>query len=123
MFTAQIDAWWPPSHRRGGASTTFALEAREGGRFYQRLADGVEVELGEVLRWEPPGRLTYTWHPGSDVGPTQVDVRFVADDDATRVEVVHSIADSGLGDAWPSRAKIFDASWDTVLAAFAAHVA
>jgi len=122
VFTEQIDAWWPPSHRKGGASTTFVLEPREGGRFFQRTAEGDELALGEVVRFEPPEHLVYTWHPGSDVGPTTVEIRFTAEPEGTRVDVVHSEGDSGLAERWTDRAAIFERSWPVVLDAFAAHL-
>ena len=119
VFTERIDLWWPPSHRKDPASVLF-LEAGEGGRFGERLPGGDERILGQVLVWEPPERLVYSWWPGAIDAPTRVEVRFGAEAEATRVEVRHTIGESGLGDGWPSRAAIFTRAWDQVLSAFAA---
>ncbi|MGF1467353.1 MAG: SRPBCC domain-containing protein [Sandaracinaceae bacterium] len=113
VFTAQLDRWWPPDHRRLPGSR-LELEGRVGGRFVERAGDR-EVEHGRVLRWEPPTRLTYSWFPGGGTGPTEVDVRFVGEGDHTRVEVVHAEARSGLSDAWPERVAVFARNWAAVL--------
>jgi uncharacterized protein YndB with AHSA1/START domain len=120
-FTQGVDAWWPGSHRRPGA--TMVLEPGVGGRFLQRLSDGGEVVLGEVVAWEPPDRLAYTWLPGADEMPTHVEVRFEADGAGTRVRVIHSEGESGLGDAWRERAQRFVAAWGEVLPAWTAYMA
>jgi len=118
VFSRRIDAWWPTGHRRFDGST-LRLEPRAGGRFVERSPSGEEAELGAVVRWEPPGRLTYTWFPGAISGPTLVDVRFVEDGDATRVEVTHHEGEAGLGEHWASRAAMFERGWGAVLPAFA----
>ena len=53
------------------------MESGAGGRFYARKADGSERPMGEVLAWEPPSRLTYSWFPGtSEALPTEIDIFF-----------------------------------------------
>lgn len=117
VFTARLDLWWPPGHRRFGTSQLF-LEARVGGRFFERSATGEEARLGEVIRCEPPHRITYTWYPGAISGPTEVDVRFTDEGAHTVVEVTHSEGQSQLGDAWPQRVTLFGRAWGHVLPAF-----
>jgi uncharacterized protein YndB with AHSA1/START domain len=117
VFTARIDLWWPASHRRFPRSVMM-LDPAVGGRFAERSPAGEEVLLGEVIRCEPPRAISYTWYPGAIAEPTVVDVRFTDEGDHTIVEVTHSEAQSGLGDAWPQRAKRFLGNWDEVLAAF-----
>ena len=75
-----------------------------------------------MIAFERPHRLVLRWYPGAIDRPTQVEVRFEADGDHTLVAVTHSAGDSGLGDEWPGRARLFERGWDTVLPAFAAHL-
>lgn len=119
-FTEHVDAWWPPGHRKFEAST-LQFEAWVGGRFFETAGSGDHALLGEVLRWEPPRRLTYSWWPGAGAGPTEVDVQFVSEGDSTLIEVTHSEADSGIGADWPKRVQRFLRGWDSVLASFAEH--
>jgi hypothetical protein len=43
-----------------------------------------------VLAWEPPRRLAYLWHLGTDRGrATEVDISFTGDAGATTVTIVH----------------------------------
>jgi uncharacterized protein YndB with AHSA1/START domain len=74
------------SHEQRGA----VLEGRVGGRIFERTASGIEFDWGEVVAWEPPHRLTYLWHLRRDRSDaTEVEIRFVAADQATRVEIEH----------------------------------
>ena len=120
VFVTEVDLWWPPSHRQLTASK-LGFEPKPGGLFYEKNAER-RVELGRVLRWEPPSRLTYTWWPGADDAPTEVDVRFVELGASTRVEVVHAEGESGLDADWPRRAKGFARAWGEVLPAFESAV-
>jgi uncharacterized protein YndB with AHSA1/START domain len=113
-FTGKLDLWWPPSHRRF-SNSRLVLESKVGGRFIERSASGDEANLGEVLLWDPPHRLSYSWFPGAIEQPTRVDVFFVDQGDETLVEIVHSEAESGLGEAWPERVGLFDRAWTQVL--------
>jgi uncharacterized protein YndB with AHSA1/START domain len=71
-----------------GLVVTF--EPRPGGRIFERTPAGVEHDWGEVLAWEPPGRLAYLWHLGTDRGrATEVDISFAGDTAATTVTIVH----------------------------------
>jgi hypothetical protein len=49
------------SHRDRGAEV-IVLQGGVGGRIYERTADGVEHEWGEVTAWQPPTRLSYLWY-------------------------------------------------------------
>lgn len=117
-FTARIDLWWPASHRPDPKST-MGLEAEPGGAFYAETSPGNRVHLGDVVDCDPPDRIRYTWFPGGGVGPTEVEVRFVAEGESTVVLVEHRIGESQLGEEWPKRAAGFARAWDQVLPAFA----
>ena len=62
-----------------------------GGRIYERTANGVEHEWGEVTVWQPPARLAYLWYLGRDrAHATEVEIRFLAQGAvATRIEIEH----------------------------------
>jgi uncharacterized protein YndB with AHSA1/START domain len=120
-FTARVDLWWPPGHRKL-ASSMLSFDAREGGLFVERGADGSENVLGVVVTVQRPLLLRYAWNPGRGAGPTDVEVRFTAIDldgaMGTLVEVIHREGDSGLSDLWPARVALFDKGWSAVLPAF-----
>jgi uncharacterized protein YndB with AHSA1/START domain len=92
LFTQHMGSWWPvDTHRARGPVSEVVFEGREGGRIYERCEDGVDAEWGEVLVWEPPSRVVFSWHPGADwPASTEVEVRFQPlDDGTTRVDVEH----------------------------------
>lgn len=91
-WATRIDQWWPRDHTVSTeADLTVVLEARPGGRLFERLANGVEHDWGSVTIWEPPTRLGYTWHLNQDRrDATEVEIRFVARGAmATQVEIEH----------------------------------
>ena len=99
VFTASFDTWWPREYHIGQTDMAEAiLKPREGGRWYERGADGSECDWGRVLAWEPPGRLVLSWQISAewqyDPDPahgSEVEIRFTAvGPDSTRVELVHS---------------------------------
>lgn len=122
VFTGRTDLWWPPSHRQLRGSQ-IRMEEGVGGRFYERTEGGDERRLGEVTRWEPPHRVTYTWYPGSVTGPTEVDVRFSRDGEQTVVDVIHAEGDSRLGAAWSQHAQKYRNAWAEVLPALTRFIA
>jgi uncharacterized protein YndB with AHSA1/START domain len=97
VFTARLADWWPlESHVIGGRPVVAAvIEPREGGRWYERSADGRESDWGHVLAWEPPRRVVLSWQISADWQAdsgidTEVEVRFTAEDDRrTRVDLEH----------------------------------
>jgi len=99
-FTTEIAAWWRPNTlfaftpRSPGV---MAFEDGDGGRrLVERLASGKVFEVGRVRVWEPGQRLVVGWRqatfaPDMD---TEVEVRFEAVEDGTRVTVEHRGWDS-----------------------------
>jgi uncharacterized protein YndB with AHSA1/START domain len=90
LWTEQTLLWWPPSHtisHQQGAAVRF--EPRVGGRIVERNPDGEQRDWGEVLAWDPPHRLVYTWHIFSDPNDaTEVEVLFTPNNDGTTTVVV-----------------------------------
>lgn len=92
LWTSRIDVWWPRDHTASGApDATVVFEPRVGGRLYERTGAGDEIDWGEVTAWDPPHRLAYLWHLGRDRSrATDVEVRFIENDERTRVEIEHT---------------------------------
>ena len=95
----QQDAWWPVGthHMAEPAGETVVLEPFEGGRWYERGADGREQVWGRVLVWRPPHQVVLSFLMGSDwtfepdpARASEIDVRFLAEaPDRTRLEFEH----------------------------------
>ncbi len=120
IWTEKIAAWWPTSHSLSGdTNTQVFIEGYVGGRFYERTSDGVEHQWGEVVVWEPPYHLAYTWRLGAEPGiPTRVDIYFSAlDTNVTRINVEHRGPEL-IGNLWWQRNADYAKSWDHVLAAY-----
>jgi len=99
-FTTEISAWWRPNPlfaftpRSPGV---MAFEDGEGGlRLVERLASGKVFEVGKVRVWEPGQRLVVGWRQATFAPEmdTEVEVRFEAVEDGTRVTVEHRGWDS-----------------------------
>jgi uncharacterized protein YndB with AHSA1/START domain len=91
-FTADIGRWWPLKEGMsfgGDRAHEIFLEDRVGGRFFERLSDGEEIVVGRVTAYEPPARVSFTWRPKSWNADTEVEVRFAAEGDGTRVTLEH----------------------------------
>ena len=91
-FTEGIASWWPlASHSVGeGRARTAVFETGVGGRIFERWDDGTECDWGRVTVWEPPRLVAFSWKPNPEAAaPTDVEVRFSPDGDATRVELEH----------------------------------
>lgn len=99
VFTRDIALWWRPcalfafTPRDPGV---LSFEPGEGGRLIQTLANGKVFEIGKVRGWSPPDRLVFGWrHATFAAGQdTEVEVRFEANGDETRVTVEHRGRDS-----------------------------
>jgi uncharacterized protein YndB with AHSA1/START domain len=113
LFTDGIDSWWPfDTHSIGGEKVeTAVLEAREGGRWYERTADGTEHDWGTVTAWDPPSRFAVDWHVSPNVIGSELEVRFVREGDETRVELEHRRWEQCA----PGTRENYDAGWDFVL--------
>ncbi|HXX48959.1 MAG TPA: SRPBCC family protein [Myxococcota bacterium] len=129
LFTARFDLWWPRSHHIGKVEPfTAILEPREGGRWYERGADGSECDWGRVLAYSPPKHVAMSWHlnPGFGYDPdparaSRVDVSFYDEGRRTRVELVHSQLDRHGPDWKKLRDSVgSQGGWPGILAEFAA---
>jgi uncharacterized protein YndB with AHSA1/START domain len=116
LFTDGIDSWWPfDSHSIGGEQVeTAVLEPVEGGRLYERHADGTEHDWGEVTAWDPPNRFALDWRVTPNVIGTEVEVRFTPESDGTRVELEHR----GWEHCGPGSRESYSSGWEYVLGRF-----
>lgn len=83
IFTDEMTAWWPmQSHTRaksaeGEKCVRVTVEPRVGGRVYETLSDGRELDWGEVSAYEPAALFAMHWRMGRPAGQgTDVIVRF-----------------------------------------------
>jgi uncharacterized protein YndB with AHSA1/START domain len=132
VFTERMGAWWPgDTHHVGDEPGEAMLESREGGRWYERGREtGAECDWGYVIAWDPPRRLVLAWQLDPDfrydpdpARVTEVEVRFLPEGDATRVELTHS----GFERHGDASEKIRDAidspgGWSDLLALYVAEV-
>lgn len=61
LFTDEYSSWWPGHHIGTAEMAEAVLEARTGGRYYERGVDGSECEWGKVLACDPPHRIVVAW--------------------------------------------------------------
>lgn len=119
LFTERAGEWWP-SERRHTDDDASTIRIDRDGPFYERAADGTEVQLGHVRRFEPPHRLALDWYPGT--GPTHstfVEIEFEPIAGGTRVTVTHGAGVAPL-ELYNDNATGYERSWDLVLPALAA---
>jgi uncharacterized protein YndB with AHSA1/START domain len=99
LFTDRFADWWPKdSHHIADADAAEVfLDARPGGRWYERAEDGAECDWGRVLEIDRPHRILLAWQltPEWKFDPdpkkaTQVEVTFDAEESGTRVTLTHS---------------------------------
>jgi uncharacterized protein YndB with AHSA1/START domain len=128
VFTEEIGTWWPLETHSiavdqglGQRAVTLRVDARRGGRIEEVLEDGSIRQWGGVDVWEPPSRVVFWWKPNDlPTPPTEVEVRFTADGDSTRVDLDHRGWD-GLGPAAQRIRPLYasEGGWTMVLGRYA----
>ena len=129
VFVEQMETWWPAEHHIGEhAFQSIFVEPRTGGRWYERDSQGNECQWGHVLAWDPPNRVTFSWHLGPDwkfdpdlAKASEVQVRFTSEGpSATLVELEHSQLERH-GEGWEQLRVMLDYpdAWSRTLAEFA----
>lgn len=127
-FVGEIGAWWRPNglfQTTPRAPGVLAFEPGNGGRLTETLANGKVFEIGRILAWEPPTRLVFSWRQANFPPElqTEVEVRFEAVGQETRVSVEHRgfdqlPADSVARHGFPDQALLMRlAEWWQVLLA------
>lgn len=95
-FVDDIALWWRPNGLFAFTPRSPGVMAFEGGRLVERLLGGKVFEVGRVSVWERGARLVFGWRQATftpDMN-TEVEVRFDAVGDGTRVTVEHRGWDS-----------------------------
>ncbi|MGB2953102.1 MAG: SRPBCC family protein [Gaiellaceae bacterium] len=116
LFTDGLDTWWPfESHSvTDERPEKVVFEGREGGRVYDRLGSGEEHDWATVSAWEPPKRLVIDWRVNPKNPSTELEVRFTAAGDGTRVELEHRGWER-YGEQAGASYDSYNGGWDTVL--------
>ena len=120
LFTARMGDWWPLLTHSVGQENAIGvvMEGWEGGEIIESLADGSTTSWGTITAWEPPGRVEFTWHPGTPAEEaTRVEVTFAPHGAGTLVRLVHS-GWASRPDGERARAG-YDRGWEIVLAPLA----
>jgi uncharacterized protein YndB with AHSA1/START domain len=118
-FTDEIGQWWPLDKGfsfGGDLAKDMFMEGKEGGRLYERFSDGNEFLYGNVLAYEPPSRVVFTW-PHDGEPKTEVEVRFTEEGGSTRVDLEHRGFER-LGDEAKKAFGEYDQGWVEVLGHF-----
>jgi uncharacterized protein YndB with AHSA1/START domain len=125
LFTAQMGRWWGKGIGKQ-PHVDVIVEARVGGRWFERDADGNETQWGKVLAWEPPSRLLLAWQITSEwrYDPallTELELTFtLAAGGGTLVTLEHRNLERFGKDA-PRHVERIGGGWPMKLGAFAAY--
>jgi len=128
VFVEQMETWWPPHHHIGAQPfKAIFVEPRSGGRWYECDAQGTQCDWGTVLAWDPPQKVTLSWHLGPDwkfnpdlAKSSEVEIRFKPEGTETLVELEHrGLERHGEGYEQLRVALESPDAWSATLAAFA----
>jgi len=123
VFTADAISWWPvKTHSIHESVDEIVFEPRVGGAVYEIGTSGERGHWATVLAWEPPHRLVLAWNILEREGDlTEVEVRFLPEGEATRVELEHRGWENVELDG-PAKRGNYDTGWDAVLREYADRV-
>lgn len=121
LFTEEIRHWWPTeTHTRaksaeGEKTERVTIEPQVGGRVYETLNDGRELDWGEVTAYEPADVFAMEWRMGRPPKEaTQVTVHFETLGEAScRVTLTHENWER-LGEEAESQRDGYNNGWVAV---------
>jgi len=128
VFTNEVKTWWPLDRYAVAVddeddaivAVDSIIEPRAGGRWYEVRNDGSQADWGEVQVFDAPYRIVASWHPGRSADEaTEIEIRFRADGETTRVELTHRGWEK-LGERGPEAREGYAGGWKTVLGRYAA---
>jgi uncharacterized protein YndB with AHSA1/START domain len=116
VFANELGDWWPlETHSQGGEKAeTAILEGRLGGSMHEVTGAGETEAWATVKRWEPPQRIVLDWHVNPDKPTTDLEVRFAADGEGTRVDLYHRGWEA-FGSETQAAHDEYNIGWDFVL--------
>jgi uncharacterized protein YndB with AHSA1/START domain len=91
----QLSRWWDPAHTWSGSAKNLTLEAKAGGCFCEKLADGGSVQHARVVFAQPGKmlRLDGALGPMQDMAVTGVlTFAFAPDGPGTRITVTYRVS-------------------------------
>jgi uncharacterized protein YndB with AHSA1/START domain len=123
LFVRRLAEWWPLAtrsvHLEDAASCH--VEARVGGRLFERSRGGVEATWGTFTVLDEGARAVFTWHPGlPEAAATEIEVTFTPLGAGTRVDVEHRGWER-LGARASFVRGLMEGGWPGVLARFEAR--
>ncbi len=123
LFTHRTAEWWPlATHSLAGEEAEAAFfEGRVGGRVYERSRTGDEALWATIVAWEPPHRFALEWKVNPAKPSTELEVRFTAEGDGTRVDLEHRGWEQ-YGDDAEQQTSNYDGGWDFVLGKYVESV-
>ncbi len=121
VFTEEISAWWPvETHSRardaaGERPVSVTIEGQVGGRIYETLDDGRELDWGVVTAFEPGALFALEWRLGRPAAQsTDVSVRFEPlGEERCRVTLTHENWER-MGADGPKLREGYNVGWVTV---------
>ena len=125
LFTEGIAGWWPlEEHALGAGDENYAesvvFEPREGGRVYERRADGTLNYWAEIVAWEPPARFVLAWQPNPDApAATEVEVVFTPEGEGRTVVELEHRGWERLGERSELARTEYESGWDNILRRYA----
>jgi uncharacterized protein YndB with AHSA1/START domain len=127
LFTEGFNTWWIGHHIGEADLAEAVIEAKVGGRWYERGVDGSECDWGRVLAYDPPSRLVMTWQLNGefkyDPDPghaSEVEVLFTEENGQTRVNFEHRhIERLGASAEELARQVAMPGGWPGILERFA----
>jgi uncharacterized protein YndB with AHSA1/START domain len=132
VFVEQMETWWPAHHHIGAQPfQCIVVEPRAGGRWYEQDTQRVQCQWGTVLAWDPPHKVSLSWHLGPDwkFNPdlsfaSEIEIRFTSDGSFTLVELEHRGLERN-GEGFEQLRAMLDSpdAWTATLAAFANAIA
>jgi uncharacterized protein YndB with AHSA1/START domain len=121
-FTTDFEKWWPGhthsvlAMSTGGAKRprVCTMDPRPGGLIVEHGAEGERYVWGTIAVWDPPRKVQFTWHPGSEEHLAQtVEVTFTAAAGGTEVVLTHGGWER-LGEQAAAVRAGYDNGWEGV---------